>query len=121
VVAASRKQPVYGEEDARSEAPESKAGDGTPDQTRGQNAPLARKDAIRPQPDGEYAATGIGRSVYNDVRWVNLELDSRPAGEVVIRYEYYPALVRLGVMPRPYPRPDVLDRRERSGGFSPEP
>lgn len=112
---------IYGQEDARSEAPESKAGAGTADSTRGQNAPLARKDAIRPQPDDEYAATGIGRSVYNDVRWVNLELDSRPAAEVVIRYEYYSALVRLGVMPRPYPRPDVLDRRERAGGFSPEP
>jgi len=79
-----------------------------------------------PQPDDEYAATGIGRSVHNDVRWVNMELDSRPAGEVVIRYEYYPALVRLGVLPRPYPRPDALRRREAARGFedrrfSPEP
>jgi len=121
VVPPPRPRPIYGEEDARSEAPESKAGAGTADSTRSQNAPLARKDAIRPQPDDEYAATGIGRSVHNDVRWINLELDSRPAGEVVIRYEYYPALVRLGIMPRPYPRPDVLDRRERAGGFSPEP
>lgn len=91
-----------------------------------QNAPLARKGQITPQPDDEYAATGIGRSVHNDVRWVNMELDSRPAAEIVIRYEYYPALVRLGVLPRPYPRPDPLGRRERASGFedrrfSPEP
>jgi hypothetical protein len=91
-----------------------------------QNAPSVRKGQISPQPDDEYAATGIGRSVQNDVRWVNMELDSRPAGEVVIRYEYYPALVRLGVLPRAYPRPDPLRRREGATGFedrrySPEP
>lgn len=86
-----------------------------------------RKGQIAPQPDDEYAATGIGRSVENDVRWVNMELESRPVGQVTIRYEYYSALVRLGVMPRPYyPRPDPLRRRERATGFedrrfSPEP
>jgi hypothetical protein len=85
-----------------------------------------RKGVIAPQPNDEYAATGIGRSVHNDVRWVNMELDSRPAGEVMIRYEYYPALVRLGILPRPYERPDPLRRRESARGFedrrfSPEP
>jgi len=53
---------------------------------------------IAPQPDDEYAATGIGRSVHNDVRWVDMELDSRPGGGSTIRYEYYPALVRLGIL-----------------------
>jgi hypothetical protein len=91
-----------------------------------QNSTMARKGQISPQLDDEYAATGIGRSVHNDVRWVNMELDSRPAAEVVIRYEYYPALVRLGVLPRAYPRPDPLRRREQASGFedrrfSPEP
>lgn len=95
-------------------------------QSRGEST-STHKDQITPQPDDEYAATGIGRSVQNDVRWVNMELESRPVGEVTIRYEYYPALVRLGVMPRPYyPRPDPLRRRERATGFedrrfSPEP
>lgn len=79
-----------------------------------------------PVPDDESAATGIGRSVSNDVRWVQMDLDSRPAAEVTIRYEYYPALVRLGILPRNYPRPDSLPRRERARGFedrgfSPEP
>ena len=67
-----------------------------------------------PGPDDESAATGIGRSVRNDVRWVNLDLDPRPAGEVTVRYEYRAALVRLGILPRPYPQPDVLGRRERA-------
>src|SRR5438046_2665335 len=41
-----------------------------------------------PPPDDESAATGIGRSVRNDVQWIKMDLDSRPAGEVMIRYEY---------------------------------
>lgn len=83
---------------------------------------------VYPVPDDEAAATGIGRNVRHDVRWINMELESRPASEVMIRYEYRAALVRLGVYPRPYPypKPDPLPRRERSTGFedrrySPEP
>jgi hypothetical protein len=73
-----------------------------------------------PPPDDESAATGIGRSVRNDVQWIKMDLDSRPAGEVTIRYEYREALVRLGIIPREYRRPDVLDRRERAKGFEPK-
>jgi hypothetical protein len=102
------------ERSARSEAP--MAGNST--LGRSPSQPL-------PGPDDESAATGIGRSVRNDVRWVNLDLDPRPAGEVTIRYEYRAALVRLGILPRPYPQPDVLGRRERAkgfeGGYCPEP
>lgn len=70
----------------------------------------------RPTYDDDYAATGIGRNVRNDVRWVNMDLDSNAAGEVTIRYEYYSALLRLGVVPR-----QPLQRREDARGFSPEP
>lgn len=68
----------------------------------------------------EYAATGIGRSVRHDVRWVNMDLDANAAAQMTVRYEYYHALLRLGVVPRhrePYP----LYRREDARGFSPEP
>lgn len=34
------------------------------------------------------AATGIGRSVRHDVRYVDMALESRPAAEVTIRYDY---------------------------------
>lgn len=34
------------------------------------------------------AATGIGRSVRHDVEYVDMELDSRPAAEVTICYDY---------------------------------
>jgi hypothetical protein len=102
----------------KSEAPSSGGREGASAQSK-------RAEAA-PRPDDDYAATGIGRNVRNDVRWVNLDLQSRPAGDVTIRYEYHDALVRLGIMPRPYPRPDTLRRRERSTGFedrgfSPEP
>jgi hypothetical protein len=80
-----------------------------------------------PDADDEYAATGIGRSVMNDVWSVQLDLESSPAAEVTLRYEFRDALVRLGVLPRNYPtQPDPLRRRERARGFedrqfSPEP
>jgi hypothetical protein len=89
-------------------------------------APSARANKGIMSRDDDYAATGIGRSVNNDVQWVNMNLDARPVGEVTIRYEYYSALVRLGIMPRRYLRPDPLRRRESASGFedrkfSPEP
>lgn len=76
-----------------------------------------RAAAAPSRDDDEYAATGIGRNVHNDVRWVNMDLDANAAGEVTIRYEYYSALLRLGVVPRQ----TTLERREDSRGFSPEP
>jgi hypothetical protein len=80
-----------------------------------------------PQADEEYAATGIGRSVTNDVWNVQMDLESSPAASLTLRYEFRDALVRLGVLPRNYsPQPDPLRRRERARGFedrqfSPEP
>ena len=72
--------------------------------------------------DDDYAATGIGRSVHNDVRWIEMDLDSNPAAQLMIRYEYYSALRRLGVVPRPYQvEPDPLRRREQSRGLVPNP
>jgi len=79
---------------------------------------LDNRAAAPMRDDDEYAATGIGRDVRNDVRWVNMDLDSNAAGEVTIRYEYYSALLRLGVVPR---EREPLNRREDSRGFSPEP
>lgn len=109
--------PVERQRDERSEAPSSGTGELSSKQRQG---------VIRPIPDDDYAATGIGRSVHHDVRWVNMDLDSRAAAQLTIRYEYYPALVRLGIAPRQYSRPDSLSNRERATGFedrrfSPEP
>ena len=84
-----------------------------------QNAPKSRNSDSYPAPDEESAATGIGRSVRNDVQWIKMDLDSRPASDVTIRYEYRAGLVKLGIIPREYPRQDVIDRRERARGFEP--
>jgi hypothetical protein len=83
--------------------------------------------AARPRYDDEgYAATGIGRSVGHDVTWIQMPLERTPAAEVTVRYEYRDALVRLGLLPRPWREEDALRRRERARGFeeprySPEP
>jgi hypothetical protein len=117
------------EKDDRSGWPSS----GTNNQSAPSSAPSSTGEASRdsakqrsvspsyyPPPDDESAATGIGRSVSNGVQWIKMDLDPRPAGEVTIRYEYRSALVRLGIIPRDYPRPDVLNRRERAQGFEPK-
>jgi hypothetical protein len=115
-------------EDGRAESKSS--ADSTESQGRNSNrAGAAPKSAeAYPAPDDDYAATGIGRNMRHDVRWVNLDLEDRPTAEVTMRYEYRAALVRLGIQPRPYPysNPDTLRRRERATGFenrrySPEP
>lgn len=111
-------RPVYKEEgDRRSENAPQSSGESA-QKSAGRDAPKRSVPAY-PLPDDESAATGIGRSVRNDVRWIKMDLESRPAGEITIRYEYRAALVRLGIIPRSYPRQDVLDRRERAEGFEP--
>ncbi|HEY2960943.1 MAG TPA: hypothetical protein VGJ37_00885 [Pyrinomonadaceae bacterium] len=55
-----------------------------PSASSGAAEPKLRAEASR---DSE-AATGIGRSVRNDVREIDMELDSRPAAELTLKYEY---------------------------------
>jgi hypothetical protein len=105
---------------------DSRAGEpSTQSAPRAESAPQVGSDSAKrsvqpyPPPDDESAATGIGRTVRNDVQWIRMDLEPQPTGEVTIRYEYRAALVRLGIIPRPYPRPDVLDRREGAKGFEP--
>jgi len=119
-VTPSERRPPYKEED-RIRDPRSAPEPGTAgESSRNEGGRDAAKSAPSyPPPDDESAATGIGRSVRNDVQWVKMDLDSRPAGEITIRYEYRASLVRLGIIPRDYPRPNVLDRRERAQGFEP--
>lgn len=119
-----RPRPRYEEDGAKERKSESRSPSAGSSSADSQSS--VGRDAPAAAPDDEYAATGIGRSVRNDVRWVDLQLERRPAAEVTIRYEYYPALVRLGIRPRSYTRPDPLRRREDARGFeerrfSPEP
>jgi len=105
--------PIYREreksqDESANQQPDARAGES------GRKAGIARAD-------DDYAATGIGRSVRNDVRWIDMELEAHPLAELSLRYEYYSALLKLGVLPRPNYEPYPLRRREDSRGFSPEP
>ena len=71
-----------------------------------------------PQLSDDYAATGIGREVDHQVERVRFDAERTAAACLEIRYEYRPALVRLGLLPPVRPS-DPLQRRERSRGFEP--
>jgi len=116
-VTPSARRPTYKGDDRIRSAPEPGTTGEASRNDGGRDA--AQSARSYPPPDDESAATGIGRSVRNDVQWVKMDLDSRPAGEITIRYEYRASLVRLGIIPRDYSRPGVLDRRERAQGFEP--
>jgi hypothetical protein len=125
------RRPIYDDERSSSgidkQAPEtsartdgSVAGNSSGDAAKQSSSPVERKASraeVYREPNDDYAATGIGRSVRNDVSWLNLDLSPRPIAGVTIRYEYHDALTRLGILPRPYPQPDPLRRRERATGF----
>jgi hypothetical protein len=104
-----------------------RAQDSAPSASAQSGSTSNRGRVIAPDKDEDYAATGSGRSVDNDVWRVEMDLESQPAADVTIRYEFRDALVRLGVLPRTYPpHIDPLRRRERArgfedGSFSPEP
>ena len=108
--------PIYRDRDSSEARPQESPAPSSSAKSRS----MGSTGAAQPTPNEDYAATGIGRNVRHDVRWVNMDLDSRPAGEVSVRYEYYSALLRLGVVPRPR-EPYPLYRREDARGFSPEP
>lgn len=102
-------------EQSRSAESETPSAGGAKSVKRGESAAAA----IPTPEDDAYAATGIGRSIEHQVRWVHLNLERRPASEVTIRYEYHQALVKLGVLPRPRdPDENALRRRERAKGFT---
>lgn len=70
----------------------------------------------------DYAATGMGDRTRHEVQRVDLELDPTPIASVKIRYEFRPALIKLGVIHPRHHSP--LDRREQARGFEgycPEP
>ncbi len=88
--------------------------------SQGSDSAKMKRDEARVA-DDDYAATGIGRSVRNEVTWVQMDLENQPAAELSIRYEFYATLIRLGVVPKTYSDSNPIRRREQSRGFSPEP
>jgi hypothetical protein len=52
------------------------------------SAEAPRAGASKSSRSRDEAATGIGREVRNDVRYIDMDLESRPASEVTICYDY---------------------------------
>ena len=113
-------KPGYSGDDVTRVENESRRAEQSAPTGAGRDAAKERSTVPYPPPDDESAATGIGRSVPNGVRWIHMDLDPKAVGEVAIRYEYRASLVKLGIIPRDYPRPNVLERREKAQGFDPK-
>ena len=125
-------QPMLFRERGTPVIPESRAEGGMPSGAPPMPSPVPaepdRTDAradVRPeakqseaQVSDEYAATGIGREVDYQVKRVRFDAERSAAACLEIRYEYRPALVKLGLLP-PVGPSDPLRRRERSRGFEP--
>ncbi|HEV3073180.1 MAG TPA: hypothetical protein VHB47_02080, partial [Thermoanaerobaculia bacterium] len=123
-------QPMHFRERGRAPIPESRAEGGMPGGAPSAATPApaepGRADAgaealpggFQAPPADEYAATGIGREVDHQVERVRFDAERSAAACLEIRYEYRPALVKLGLLPR-VRRSDPLERRERARGFEP--
>ena len=69
-----------------------------------------------------YPGTGWGRKTHDPVVLVSFDPESEPFERVTLRYEYRPALVALGVLPRREPPRDRLWEREHAEpGFAQPP
>lgn len=72
----------------RRQIPITKGGDAPSSSAGAAAEPEMRAEQSRDSSRAAKAATGIGRSVRNEVRSIDMDLDSRPAAEVTIRYQY---------------------------------
>ena len=69
-----------------------------------------------------YPGTGWGERAHDPVVLVSFDPESEPGERVTVRYEYRPALVALGVLPRRAPARDRLAERDRGeAGFAQPP
>ncbi|HET9479131.1 MAG TPA: hypothetical protein VFO72_07305 [Pyrinomonadaceae bacterium] len=54
-----------------------------------ENSPAPAESQLRAEASRDSrAATGIGRSVRNEVSWIDMELDPKAVAELIVRYEY---------------------------------
>ena len=79
--------------------------------------PRGRSEQQTEREAPERAEDKASRSGEYDVEWIHMSLERSPAAELTIRYEYRDALMRLGVLPRPWRDDGALRRRERARGF----
>jgi hypothetical protein len=108
-----------GESDKRESAPNA-----------GAEAPAAKsasRDSAQAPPASaagaarSFPGTGWGRRAQDPVVLTSFDPEPAPSETLTLRYEYRPALVALGVLPRRAPYRDRLSERELGGGFAPPP
>jgi hypothetical protein len=108
--------------EGRLDAPaEREAADASPSErhksARAEQPPPASAGAAR-----SYPGTGWGPAAHDRVVLVSFEPEPWAAESTTLRYEYRPALVALGVLPRPRPGRDRLWEREHAEpGFAQPP
>jgi len=70
-----------------------------------------------------YPGTGWGQRAHDPVVLVDFDPESDPAERLAVRYEYRPALVALGVLPRRVPpsRDRLWERENAQAGFAQPP
>ncbi|HUL76541.1 MAG TPA: hypothetical protein VL691_04690 [Vicinamibacteria bacterium] len=73
-------------------------------------------------PARAYPGTGWGEPAHDPVVLVSFDPETDPSERIALRYEYRPALVALGVLPRRVPPRDRLWQRDHAEpGFAPPP
>jgi hypothetical protein len=113
--------PYAGDRDEARPAPPAAAAPGRAEAPRDSEGKLEERDALQPKRRDEsgrsYPGTGWGRSEADEAVVVDFRPQPYAAERITLRYEYAPALARLGVLPRPWPyEADRLSERER--GFA---
>jgi hypothetical protein len=86
------------------------------------SAEAAAPTLLGPTAARAYPGTGWGERRNDPVVLVSFDPEGEPGERVTLRYEYRPALVALGVLPRRSPSRDRLAERDRAdAGFAPPP
>ncbi len=101
------------------EAPEARGEARRDESAEAAAAPTLRGGAPAPS----YPGTGWGRRAHDPVVLVDFDPEREPAERVALRYEYRPALVALGVLPRRVPpsRDRLWERETAQPGFAQPP
>ncbi len=105
-------------------AEEKEKASGSAERTEAQSAARSDEAPAAPGPTGSarsYPGTGWGQRAHDPVRVVDFQAEAQASQTVALRYEYRPALVALGVLPRSAPADRLRQRERAESGFAQPP